>query len=188
MINARRAGRYSVAEKDLATELAAVRQAFHSSEPDTWHAANVLRAGAADALTACARASDGATPVILMILTRYDPAQSAELVGSVLERAGIDAPPADRVLGLGAADHADALCDLQRRHVAHRLVYVDDRAQSIRRAASDARLLRWELCFASWGYTSPQQVALVARMPRVRVLASCAEELRPLLCGGGACR
>ena len=175
------AARYGMAERDLAAELAAVRDAFHTAEPDSWHAANELRAGAAEALRACARVTGGATPILL---TRYAPEQSAALVGSVLERAGVDALPDECVLGLGADDHADALLELQRRHEGRRLVYVDDRAQSIRRAAADERLLRWELCFASWGYTTPQQVALVARMPRVRVLASCAEELPELLCAG----
>jgi len=72
-------------------------------------------------------------------------------------------------------EKVEALVTLAHEHPSGELSFVDDDAQMLRCASSDVRLLRWNPLFAGWGYSTPAQAALVARMPRVRVLDDAAE-------------
>ena len=60
------------------------------------------------------------------------------------------------------------------------LTVVDDNAVVLRSLAADRRFFSAQLWFAAWGYSTPQQQALIATMPRVKTLESGAE-LRDVL-------
>ena len=71
-----------------------------------------------------------------------------------------------------AASKADALAALRERHAGATVRYVDDSVDDLRAVAADARLLSVRTFYASYGYSTAAQEALVGAMPRVRTLAS----------------
>lgn len=61
------------------------------------------------------------------------------------------------------------------------LTVVGDNAETLRQMAADVRLLPTKFCFAAWGYSTPQQQAIVAMMPRVQTFKDGAALLE--ICG-----
>ena len=55
------------------------------------------------------------------------------------------------------------------------LTLVEDSIESLRAVANDPALFGVRLCFAEWGYSTPEQQRFASSMPRVTSLADCNE-------------
>ena len=79
--------------------------------------------------------------------------------------------------GRGSGPKAATLAALRARHPDASLAFVDDRVATLRAVANDVGLFSCELYFAGWGYSTAQQQATIAAMPRVRDLGGQSEDL-----------
>ena len=95
---------------------------------------------------------------------------------------------ASRVIGreAGGGDKAGTLAELRARHPEASLAFVDDRVATLRGICNAIGLFGVELFFAEWGYSTAQQQAIVASMPRVRKLGPESGELAKALRGDEA--
>jgi hypothetical protein len=79
--------------------------------------------------------------------------------------------PEGTIFGLGSGPKPDTLALLRQKYPEATLRFVEDKAETVRAAADDLRLFSVGLYFAEWGYSTPEQAALAASMPRVQSLA-----------------
>ena len=92
--------------------------------------------------------------------------------------------PNECVFGLGSGPKPDTLAELQARHAGAELAFLEDKVETLVKVARDMRLLPVSLHFAEWGYSTPQQQAIAASLPRVRSHAY-SDALGPLMLGTG---
>ena len=71
-----------------------------------------------------------------------------------------------------------------RRYAGAELAFLEDKVETLVKVARDMRLLPVSLHFAEWGYSTPQQQAIAASLPRVRSHAY-SDALGPLMLGTG---
>ena len=64
------------------------------------------------------------------------------------------------------------------------VAFLEDKVETLVKVARDMRLLPVSLHFAEWGYSTPQQQAIAASLPRVRSHAY-SDALGPLMLGTG---
>ena len=106
-----------------------------------------------------------------------------------LERTRVDdieerAANARRMLADSGATLETFLAELQARHAGAELAFLEDKVETLVKVARDMRLLPVSLHFAEWGYSTPQQQAIAASLPRVRSHAY-SDALGPLMLGTG---
>lgn len=169
--------RYGLAQPEAVEAYGATRDAWIAADEAGWLATNRFYDGAVDALRSCV--AEGETEVYIVTTKQRRFAQA------LLRSAGVELDD-ERVFGLGSGPKAETLCALRERHRAIEpectMSFVEDKAETLLAVAADARLLGSPtLYFAPWGYSTGEQKALAARLPRVRTLADDDSSLRRVL-------
>jgi len=168
--------RYGLPREALAEQYAQVRDEWLAADADGWLAAHSFHSEAVAALRECS-ARDASVYVLTTKPQRF------AIV--LLEHIGVALEPS-HVFGLEHGPKSEVLYLLLERHPTEQLCVVDDNAVNLRGMAADRRLFSAQLWFAAWGYSTPQQRALVATMPRVRTLDNGAALHRVLVDSLGA--
>ena len=75
------------------------------------------------------------------------------------------------------------LVALRQKHADQPFAFVDDSVNVLRAVANELPLFGAELYFAQWGYSTAQQEALAAAMPRLRTLGPESNDLGRALRG-----
>ncbi len=166
--------RYRVTPRELRECVGRQSDEWRAADADGWFGARARRhRGVSRRFFATRRAE-------LHILSR----EPADDVWRLLAAAGVPAEPA--MLSTCGAPDAARLADTlhtvcARTEAGSELVWVDDRVDELRAAASDARLLSLSLALASWGSATPEgSAALLSSVPRTRLLSD-SRQLEPLL-------
>ena len=158
----------------------AARDDWFTAEPDKWLAASsTFYDGAVEAVRTVDASSDSDSTAVYVVTSRPRAATRA-----LLSAAGLPLDD-DRVLADvdGDAAKAAAIVELRQRHADATIAFVDDRVTPLRTVANNLGLFGIELYHARWGYSTPQQEAEAAAMPRVRGLGPESAELARALRG-----
>ena len=161
--------RYRLQEHEASKACAETRAAWQEDAPSDWAEAHQQF----PATLAEMREAVGSSSPTLYFFARSG-ADACEMQ-TVLANHGIQLPPECFVTAARAQGKVDALATLRVRHADATLRFVDDCSDSLRAAAADPRLFSLQPFFASWGYSTAQQMSRVAAMPRVRELTSSRE-------------
>ena len=164
--------RYEIRQEEAIEAFGSTREAWLDEDEAGWLAANSFYDGALGALRATLAAEGGAK--VYIVTTKQ-----AKFASRLLSSQKIDVQD-EYIFGLGSGTKADMLFTLRQRHPEATLRFVEDKAETIRSVANDPRLFSLGLYFAEWGYSTPEQAALAASMPRVHILAN-AEDLATAL-------
>ena len=164
--------RYELHPRDARELFDNTRDAWLDADPSSWLAASPFYPGVVEAVgSALERGAH------LRIVTT----KQTRFVQALLREAGL---PLDDglVCGLDAGSQADALWQIQSADAEAQVRYVEDRVDTLRAVANDARLFGVQLLFAEWGYSNPSQQARISAMPRIRSLADT-KQLQAVLHG-----
>ena len=153
--------RYGLSPQDARELYDSTRDAWLDADPGSWLAANRFYPGAIDAVKSALE--NGAQ---LRILTT----KQLRFVLPLLHDAGLCLDEG-LVCGLDAGSQVDALWQIQSLDPKAQVRFVEDRVDTLRAVANDARLFGTQLLFAEWGYSNPSQQSCIVGMPRVRSLA-----------------
>ena len=154
--------RYGIRAEDAIEKYGSVRDAWIEGDEAGWLAANGFYDGACDAVRSAAAAGEHELYVVTTKQQRFAQA--------LLRSQGIHLDD-DRVFGLGSGPKAETLRTLAQRHPDLPLSFVEDKVETLRAVANDLSLLSTTLYFAEWGYSTAEQQAAAASMPRVRSLS-----------------
>ncbi|KAL1524040.1 hypothetical protein AB1Y20_018954 [Prymnesium parvum] len=156
--------RYGLPREELLRRYDQVRTEWLENDLDGWVEAHSFHSDAVAALRALVAEEKGTVYALSSEHARY--------VTPLLRQVGVELEPSLIIQLDEDEQKGDALHQLRERHPQEQLVVVDDNAAALRNIAADRRLFGAQLWFAAWGYSTPQQQALVATMPRVRTLGS----------------
>jgi hypothetical protein len=154
--------RYRIRQEEAVAAFGATRDAWIAEDEAGWLGANGFYDGAIEALQG-AMGSDSGTSVYVVTT------KQARFADQLLRSQNVYLPEG-ALFGLGSGPKTNTLASLRQRHPEATLRFVEDKAETIRAAASDPRLFSVKLYFAGWGYSTPEQAALAASMPRVQTL------------------
>ena len=159
--------RFKMSDCEAKNACEETRAAWIDEEPAEWASAHRQYPAVWSDVREAVRPSVMSKPE-LYILAR----PSKPRVQALLQANGVNVDD-ERILPVAdAASKADALAALRERHAGATVRYVDDSVDDLRAVAADPRLLSVRTFYASYGYSTPAQEALVGAMPRVRTLAS----------------
>ena len=156
--------RYSSSEAEVSSAFASAREAWLAEDSAGWRAAHRWHEGAIAPLRRALRRASEEGGHGVRVLSAMPPRTTEELLSHAQLGGGIECCEA-------AAAEA-TLVTLRQRWPDADMVYIDDRAEAVRAAAADVRLLSLRLAYAEWGSASPSQAALAASFPRVRRLVN----------------
>lgn len=154
--------RYGVRRDECIEAYARTRDAWLEEDLESWLEANAFYEGAIEALRAVVEAESTEVYIVTTKQRRFAQA--------LLSDAGIELDD-DRIFGLGSGPKAATLALLQDRHPDATISFVEDKIETLRTVANDLNLFSVGLYFAEWGYSTAEQKALSASMPRVKSLS-----------------
>ena len=166
--------RYKVSAEHMVEHYGGIRDAWMDTDLASWIAANRYYPGA----PAAVRDALAAGSTVYIVTTKQQ-----RFAQALLKAAGVVLPN-ECVFGLGSGPKPDTLAELQARHAGAELAFLEDKVETLVKVARDMRLLPVSLHFAEWGYSTPQQQAIAASLPRVRSHAY-SDALGPLMLGTG---
>lgn len=157
-----------LSREELVRLFGGVRDAWIAADTAGWLARHRFYPGVAEAATAALKRA----PDSVVILTT----KQERFTRLLLEHAGVPLAP-DRVYGLERGrPKEDWLAEFATRRPggAATLTLVEDRLDTLQRAAARPELADVRLCLAGWGYLAPGDHARAAALPRVRPLTLAA--------------
>jgi phosphoglycolate phosphatase-like HAD superfamily hydrolase len=163
--------RYGLHQTQAVEAYSRTRDEWMAEDEKEWLEANRFYDGAIDAMREAADAGSS----VYIVTTK-----SRRYALKLLESAGVEIRE-EAIFGLGSGPKVDTLSELQQRHPGAQITFVEDRLDTLRKAANDPRLFGCRLYFAEWGYSTAEQQALAGSMPRVRSLTD-SSELSAALC------
>ena len=176
--------RYAFRSREEAVELyETARDQWYAEDPDTWlDAAGTFYDGAIGAVREV-MADDTSSATSVYVLT----SKSHEAARALLSASGLELDDEHVLSGIqGDAAKAARLAELRQQHAEATLAFVDDSVPPLRAVANHLGLFGAELYHARWGYSTPQQQAEAAAMPRVRGLGPESADLVTVLRDGEA--
>jgi phosphoglycolate phosphatase-like HAD superfamily hydrolase len=157
--------RYGLTREGAIDAFGGARDEWLADDLESWLAVHEFHEGAVAALR---RAIDRGDDVYIVTT------KEARFAKALLSSAGMHFDD-DRIFGLGSGPKAGTLAELQERHPERSVAFVEDRIETLRSVCNDVSLFGCRLYFAGWGYSTPEQQAMCASMPRVQALDSSEE-------------